>query len=436
MKLELKRRVVGPPANPPANLRWLICGYLLAIITLLTMSVTTLHDYEPGFISGRRPPGGYYDFLAVAGFLVFGLSSLYCSRMSDRIGVRAGMTVAASFWSVACLAQAFPQTPITFAAAVCTLAASAGGLVPGAFKALAEWFPRCDKALGFGIVFCGALGGIYIAPKLSDLLVEGFGWPSVFIFFTAVGLLWILAWQAISTIPTKNRLVLVEELSYIQQDREAIVPGVPLLALVFYRPAIASILAGAFIFPCLRFGFTNLPVYIEQKYGGQIPDLEVFNAIILFLGALGAIGGGLASSELFRHGRSLARSRFDVMLIGAGLCLCLPLVPLVGPPLTAAILAGLAAMGFAALVVCVACMTSDMLPKSSSASTAGLGLLFGCVGAMFMGKFVDWLQEVIRWEFASFLAVPILVAISIISIYLSVPKFKIIEQNEFSSIHH
>ncbi|NJO68792.1 MAG: MFS transporter, partial [Bacteroidetes bacterium] len=65
---------------------------------------------------------------------------------------------------------------------------------PGSIKAISEWFPASQRALGLAIVNCGAAIGSVVAPPLIVWLQLSYGWKAAFIATGAMGFVWLILW--------------------------------------------------------------------------------------------------------------------------------------------------------------------------------------------------------------------------------------------------
>ena len=94
----------------------------------------------------------------------------------DRFGTRLGYTGMIVFWSAANALMGTVSS--VFGLGVCRLllGMGEGGGFPGSAKAVAEWFPREERATAFGIFNTGSAVGAIAAPPLLALIVARLGW--------------------------------------------------------------------------------------------------------------------------------------------------------------------------------------------------------------------------------------------------------------------
>ncbi|MFG5092449.1 MFS transporter, partial [Campylobacter lari] len=91
---------------------------------------------------------------------------------------------------------------------------------PGAVKAVAEWFPRRERALGVGILNAGANVGVMMTPIVGLMIAGLYGWQSAFLVTGAIGIMVLVAWLLLYRQPREHPKVTPEELAYIEQDGE------------------------------------------------------------------------------------------------------------------------------------------------------------------------------------------------------------------------
>ena len=127
------------------------------------------------------------------GFFVFGFQLAYAllmpfaGRLMDAIGTRLGYALAVLVWSIAAMGHAAAGSAFQFGVARFFLGAGESANFPAAFRAVADWFPRRERALAAGIFNSGSNIGALIAPLLVPFLAVHFGWHSAFLFTGASG---------------------------------------------------------------------------------------------------------------------------------------------------------------------------------------------------------------------------------------------------------
>ena len=138
-----------------------------------------------------------YAWVANAFLIVYALSMFMWGAVFDRIGNRAGFTIAVVLWSLAEMGTGAARS----VAGLCGLRAMLGlgeaGNWPGATRTIAEWFPVRQRALAMGIANTGASLGPTLAIPLILWLRGAFGWRAVFVITGAMGFVWLALWLAL-----------------------------------------------------------------------------------------------------------------------------------------------------------------------------------------------------------------------------------------------
>src|SRR5207249_1742255 len=102
--------------------------------------------------------------------LPYAFGFLAAGRLFDRIGVRRGFAAAVIAWSLAAIGHAFARTTALFSAARALLGVTESANFPGAIKAVAEWFPKKERALATGKLLADPIWWFYLywLPKFLD----------------------------------------------------------------------------------------------------------------------------------------------------------------------------------------------------------------------------------------------------------------------------
>ena len=117
--------------------------------------------------------------------------------VTDRLGIRAGMTLFIAWWSVSNMLTGVVRSLRGLASARFLLGAGEAGLYTVAPKVVSEYFPPRERGFAVGIYTAGATIGATLAPPLIAWLALNFGWRSAFLTTGGMGLLWIVPWLLI-----------------------------------------------------------------------------------------------------------------------------------------------------------------------------------------------------------------------------------------------
>lgn len=376
------------------NYRWVICVLLLFGVTKNYMDRQVI-----GILKDTLQQHFGWNEIDY-GNIVFAFQAAYAAGMivagwfMDRVGTRLGYAVTMAFWSVASMAHAAASSLTGFIAARSALGFGEAGVFPASLKAIAEWFPRRERALATGIFNAGTNLGAMIAPLIVPWITLHFGWRWAFIFIGGVGFVWLGFWLVIYRFPEKHRRVSQAELNHIRSD-PAEPPGrVNWLALLPRRQTWAFILGKFLTDPIWWFYLFWVPDFLQRKHGLSLTQIGLPIVVIYVISDVGSVVGGWISSALIHRGHSVNFSR------KAALFLCaLAVVPIifasrVSGTWGAVLLIGLAAAGHQGFSANLFTLPSDMFPGYVVGSMVGIGGMAGAMGGMLIAVVVG---HILQW---------------------------------------
>ncbi len=113
----------------------------------------------------------------------------------DRLGTKRGFGLFILCWSFSQVLHAFAFGKWSLAGYRFMLGLSEPGNWPAAAKAVGEWFPPAQRALGVGLFNAGSSIGSVIAPPLVAWITVQYGWRSAFVVTGLMGFAWLAAWM-------------------------------------------------------------------------------------------------------------------------------------------------------------------------------------------------------------------------------------------------
>jgi ACS family hexuronate transporter-like MFS transporter len=382
-------------ASTVGRYRWLICGLLFLATTVnyidrqvLALIKSTL-DTELGWTNAQYGAanswfqGAYAISLFVFGWFI------------DRFGVKIGYAVSIAAWSLAAAAHALVGSARGFMIARAGLGLGEGGNFPSSIKAVANWFPRRERAFATSLFNSGANVGAIVAPAIIPPIAAAWGWRAAFVFMGIIGLTWLVLWLPFYDDPEKSKRLSRDELDLIRSDSAAETAGERSMswgALLSYRQAWSFIVAKFLTDPVWWFFLIWLPDYFKKKWGLDIKNSWVHLVTIYAIITVLSIAGGWFTGHLARRGWSVTRARKTAMFIFA--CCVLPIlfVTRVGP-WPAVLLIGIAGAAHQAWSANLFTTTSDMFPKRAVASLVGVGGMAGSIGGFFFPRFAGSLLD-------------------------------------------
>ena len=325
---------------------------------------------------------------AVSAFL-FSYLVMYTvsGRLIDRFGVRLGVTVCITWWSVASMLTGLARGPFSLAFFRCLLGIGEPGIFPAGVKACGEWFPRKSRALATGIFSSGsAVGAIVAAPFVAWLTLH-FGWRMAFVLPGLLGLLWLPLWLKAYRHPSVHPAVTPAD----RLELELETPGTPRPGWrqVLRRPVWGLVTSRLFSDPVWYLYLFWLPDYLQRSRHLSLQEIGLYAWIPFVFADLGNVLGGVASDFLIRRGWTAARARVAVL---ACIAVFAPLGALVGYMDTTA-----GAIGITCMItfLCqawstnVATLSADLTDRAETGTVLGLmgtaGSAMGLVFAQILG---------------------------------------------------
>jgi ACS family hexuronate transporter-like MFS transporter len=385
----------GSLANSIGRYRWLICGLLFLATTInyidrqvLSLIKGTL-DAQLGWTNEQF--GLTNAFFQIA----YACSMLGFGWFIDRKGVKIGYAVSIAAWSLAAAAHALVGSVNGFYAARVALGLGEGGNFPSSIKAVAQWFPKRERAFATALFNSGSNVGAIVAPAIVPVILGVWGWHAAFLVMGAVGLLWLLLWLPLYDDPEKSKRLSAAELVHIRSDSALEGSGEAKLrwrAILGYRQAWSFVVAKLLTDPVWWFFLTWLPDLFKKKWGLDIKKSWVHLVTIYAIITVLSIAGGWLTGYLARRGWSVTRARKTGMFIFA--CCVLPIFFVTRvDPWPAVLLIGIAGAAHQAWSANLFTTTSDMFPKRAVASVVGVGGMAGGLGGfafpIFAGALLD-----------------------------------------------
>jgi MFS transporter, ACS family, hexuronate transporter len=374
--------------------RWLVCALLFFAATVNYMDRQVIGLLKPTLQAELGWTEIGYSNIVLAFTMAYGIGSLVVGKLIDQLGTRIGFALAVLFWSISAMAHAAATSILQFAAARFSLGIGEAGSFPGSIKAVAEWFPKKERAVATGIFNSGTNVGAIVTPLVVPWLTLRFGWRMAFIATGALGFLWIAAWLALYRRPQESKLVSPGELALIHSDAQEPAMGyVPWRSLVTLRQAWAVGLGKFFTDPIWWVYLFWMPDFLSRNLKLDLRGMALPLFVIYSGASVGSIGGGLLSSLLLKKGWSVNASRKTAMFVCALAVTPIMLAARTGNAWFAVCLVALAAGAHQGWSANLYTLASDMFPPGAVASVVGFGTLMGTLGGMGIAKMVGYILQ-------------------------------------------
>ena len=396
---ETTATAASEPALPKAPsgtsyFRWVICTLLLFGTTknymdrnvLGVLNKTLQHDLGWSEID--------YSNLVVSFQAAYALGMVVVGRLIDKLGTRLGYALAMVFWSLASMGTALGSSLTSFAFSRVALGFGEAAIFPASIKAVAEWFPKKERALATGIFNAGTSIGAMLTPVVVPWINARWGWRGAFIGIGALGFVWLVFWLLIYGQPEEHPRLSKAELDYIRSDPQVSVRKIKWAALLPLRQTWAFI-AGKFLTdPVWWFYLFWVPGFLQSKHGLSLTGIGAPIVVIYLMSDVGSVAAGWMSSWMIKRGNTINIARKTAMLLCAASVTPIVFAYRVESTWSAVLLIGLAAachQGFSANLYT---LTSDMFPAGAVGSVVGIGGMAGAIGGLFIATIVG---HVLQW---------------------------------------
>jgi ACS family hexuronate transporter-like MFS transporter len=378
-----------------SHYRWIICALLFFAASInyvdrqiIGLLKQTLHD-NLGW--------NEVDFSNVVFVfqLAYAIALLFAGRIMDRLGTRKGFSLSVVVWSIAAMAHSLAYSLMGFSAARLVLGLGEAGNFPASIKAVAEWFPKKERALATGIFNSGTNIGALLAPFIVAWITNRYGWRMAFVVTGALGFVWLIAWLLVYQLPENHRRVNKAELDYIRSGPPEPTAKIPWLQLLPHKQTWAFAIGKFLTDPIWWFYLFWLPDFLYKKHGLTLSGVTLPLFVVYQMATIGSIGGGWLSSSLIKRGWSINSSRKTAMLICALAVVPIVFASKVSGLWSAVVLIGLAAAAHQGWSANIFTLASDTFPRRAVGSVVGLGGMFGAVGGLLLAKITG---RVLQWR--------------------------------------
>ena len=465
--------VIATAVEPPVAAgfyRWKVCGFLFFATTLNYMDRQVLALLKPVL---QSPVSGIglteIQFAAIVAVFsaAYALGLLFAGSFVDRVGTRIGYAVALAVWTVAAMGHALVVFPavtsplhklaVLFAGAlvhvpglrsahwITTIANLSGAVIgfgiarfvlgfgeagnfPAAIKAVAEWFPRRERALATGIFNSGTNIGAMLAPFAVGFLLYHFGWQYAFLATSFFAFIWLVLWLTFYHRPHNHPSVSAAEFRYINSDPSQPTSRIEWSQLLPHRQTWAFLSGKVLTDPIWWFYLYWLPGFLNSRYGLSILGMGLPLLIIYNVCTLGSIFGGWLPARFISMGWSANRARKTSMLLYATAITPIIFVGRAHTLWEAVALISLATAAHQAWSANLFTLASDMFPRHAVASVVGVGACGGSISMMVFGLFIGFILQITHGNYTPvFLIAGFAYLVAILVIQLLAPRLEVVD---------
>ena len=338
-----------------------------------------------------------YSNIVMAFTTAYAVGLLFVGRCIDITGTKLGYTICVIVWSISAMAHALVKSTFGFAVARSFLGLGESGNFPTAIRAVAEWFPKKERAFATGIFNSGTNIAAVIGPFAVMWLYHNYGWRQAFIWTGIIGFIWLIFWLIYYDIPAKQKRLNQAEFEYIHSDvpdaSNIQVNKISWAKLISYKQTWAFLLGKFFTDPIWWFYLFWVPSYFNSVYKLDLQQSWVYVSTVYLIAGFGSVLGGYLPGYLIKKGWPIRKARKRSMLLYAFLVVPVIFVQYGTNVWTAVALISLAAAAHQAWSANIFTTASDMFPKHVVSSIVGMGGMMGSVGGILFPLFIGIILE-------------------------------------------
>ncbi len=375
--------------QPMRKFRWVVVSLLFFATTINYLDRQVIGLLKDSLAKDLNWSEKDYSRIVMAFSTAYALALMLFGGLIDRIGTRLGYAVSIVIWSVAAMFHALASSTLGFAFARTALGLGEGGNFPAAVKAVAEWFPKRDRALATGIFNSGTNVAAIIGPPIIAWIYSSFGWRQAFLWTGALGFIWLIFWWVLYTVPSKKKNLSPEERDYIESDKDFSdqrkiedKKKISWTELFSFHQTWAIVLGKFLTDPVWWFYLFWIPSYFNNTYHLKLTSSAIHVSTVYIVASFGSILGGYLSGWLIKKGLPVYKARKMSMFFFA--CCVVPIffVRYTNGIWPAVCLISLAAAAHQAWSANIYTMGSDIFPKRILSSVIGIAGMAGSVGGI------------------------------------------------------
>ena len=384
--------------------RWTICALVFFATTINYLDRQTISLLKTDLDAEFGWTKTDYANITVAFQLTYALAMFGVGRLIDKLGTKIGYALSLFLWSLAAIGHAFVKSTTGFLVARGFLGLTESGNFPSAIKAIAEWFPKKERALATGIFNSGTNIGAIIAPLTVPFIAKEYGWQWAFIITGAVGLIWLLFWFWLYEVPARQKRLKQDEFDYIHSDTDEIdsigvanesSSNVSWGKLLQFKQTWALAIGKFLTDGVWWFYLFWLPDFLHEQYQLAQTEMALPIAVVYVISSVGSVFGGWLPMNLIKGQWPVFKARKTSMLIYALCAIPVFTAQLLGNYSVwfPVLIIGFGAAAHQAWSANIYTTVSDMFPKKTVASVTGIAGMAGGLGGILVSKSAGYLFD-------------------------------------------
>lgn len=242
--------------------------------------------------------------------------------LSDKIGARKVLTGIVAFWSLMTAATAMVWSFSSLVVVRLLFGIGEGGAFPTATRAFSFWIPSVERGFAQGFTHGASRFGGAVTPLIVAVIIQAWGWRSVFYMFSAIGLIWAAFWyfwyrDKPSEFKERWGGINQAEMDLIDAGKSTkTIPKLPFRTLLKSKNMWFLCLSFPTYCYTIWIFMTWLPAYLVEARGFSLIKMGIFASLPLLAGTVGDTLGGWLSDKLWRKTKNGKFSRRVVAMSG------------------------------------------------------------------------------------------------------------------------
>lgn len=306
-----------------ANMRWWIAGLIVGAAVLNYLDRSALSVASKIILDELQISKEQYGQIGASFLVAYAISYGLGGLLVDKLGTRLSLGLTIICWSMAQVAHGLAHSAEHLMIFRFGLGLTEAMFFPAAMRAIAEWFQPADRSKPVGLMLAGSLIGAILATIIVGWMMAHpvIGWRGSFFMTGSLGFILAIPLLTMTEPPARNRFLTPSEQLYLgdicvdpELQRERREP----LSLVMGNGALWILVVARFMTDAVWYTLMNwVNLYLQTDRGFTPPMVAGLAWLPPAAADLGAITGGLASSEMIRRGWPVLKARTTCMFIGA-----------------------------------------------------------------------------------------------------------------------
>jgi ACS family D-galactonate transporter-like MFS transporter len=363
------------------RVRWFPILAMVFVATLINYTNRSIFGFaKPLMVADLHIDAFWAGMLGSCFAWTYAAAQIPAGAFLDKFGTRFTYAFSLVTWSFFTTVQGLVSSVGLMFGARMGLGLCEAPCFPANSRVLAHWFPQAERARANAIYSIGMYGGIAFLAAPLALLIQAYGWRTMFVLTGLAGIAFGAVWYLIYREPHESRLVNQAELDHIAAGGalKSSAAQKPfrwnyLLQLLTFRQIVCASIAqfgGNAVLTFFLLDFVNY--LVTQRHFGFL-HAGIFASIPYMAAAVGGLAGGQVSDLLLTKTGNANLARKLPIVTGLILASLLPLAILIPEGQDGLIIAAMSLVFFGQGITNQGwTVISDIAPASLLGVTGGL----------------------------------------------------------------